>query len=212
MYRAVSKLKKGVLAFAGLTVLGVLLSKSPFNRTVLAASSASSFIEFESGHVRPLAMSPDRTRLFAVNTPDGTLEVFRITPRGLVLQARVSVGMEPVAVAARNDNEIWVVNHLLDSVSIVHLSETPHVTRTLLLAMNRAISCSPVSPPALSLLQLKNINPDYSCCADRRSLLYYKHVEETLFAASTEASSCLTYHNTVFIVPQHFFQARGSSV
>src|SRR5580765_5191864 len=136
MYRAVSKLKKGVLAFAGLTVLGVLLSmslfKSPFNRTVLAASSASSFIEFESGHVRPLAMSPDRTRLFAVNTPNGTLEVFRITPRGLVLQARVSVGMEPVAVAARNDNEIWVVNHLLDSVSIVHLSETPHVTRTLL--------------------------------------------------------------------------------
>jgi DNA-binding beta-propeller fold protein YncE len=136
MYRAVSKLKKGVLAFAGLTVLGVLLSmslfKSPFNRTVLAASSASSFIEFESGHVRPLAMSPDRTRLFAVNTPDGTLEVFRITPRGLVLQARVSVGMEPVAVAARNDNEIWVVNHLSDSVSIVHLSETPHVTRTLL--------------------------------------------------------------------------------
>src|SRR5215475_4082828 len=135
MYRAVSKLKKGVLAFAGLTVLGVLLSISPFKRTVRAASfspsSSPSFIEFESGHVRPLAMSPDRSRLFAVNTPDGTLEVFRITPRGLVLQARVSVGMEPVAVAAQNDDEIWVVNHLSDSVSIVSLSETPHVTRTL---------------------------------------------------------------------------------
>jgi len=72
------------------------------------------------------------------------------------------------------------------------------------LAMNRAISCSPAPPPALSLLQLKNINPDYSCCADRRSLLYYKHVEETLFAASTEASSCLTYHNTVLLFPNIF--------
>jgi len=40
--------------------------------------------------------------------------------------------------------------------------------------------------------------------ADRRSLLYYKHVEETLFAASTEASSCLTYHNTVLLFPNIF--------
>lgn len=132
MYRAVFKLKKWLLAFAVLTVLGALLSMSPFNRTVLAAGSAPSFIAFETGQVRPLAMSPDRTRLFAVNTPDGTLEIFRITPRGLALQARVSVGMEPVSVAARNDNEVWVVNHLSDSVSIVHVSETPHVTHTLL--------------------------------------------------------------------------------
>ena len=45
----------------------------------------------------------------------------------------VPVGMEPVAVAARTDTEVWVVNHLSDSVSIVDLAATPpRVTRTLL--------------------------------------------------------------------------------
>jgi DNA-binding beta-propeller fold protein YncE len=77
-------------------------------------------------------MSPDGTTLFAVNTPNGALEVFNITAAGLTLQTRVPVGMEPVAVAARSNNEAWVVNHLSDSVSIVTLSGTPHVTRTLL--------------------------------------------------------------------------------
>ena len=37
------------------------------------------FITFESGQVRPLAMSPDGNRLFAVNTPDGYLEIFDLT-------------------------------------------------------------------------------------------------------------------------------------
>jgi YVTN family beta-propeller protein len=41
--------------------------------------------------------------------------------------------MEPVAVAARNSNEVWVVNHLSDSVSVVDVSTTPpRVVRTLL--------------------------------------------------------------------------------
>ena len=43
------------------------------------------------------------------------------------------VGLEPVAVAARTNSEVWVVNHLSDSVSIVDVGAAqPHVTRTLL--------------------------------------------------------------------------------
>lgn len=126
------KVKNGrLLAFATLTVIGVLLSASIGNKA-LASPARPSFIEFESGQVRPLAMSPDRTRLFAVNTPDGNLEILRITSRGLEREARVPVGMEPVAVAVRNNDEIWVVNHLSDSVSVVRLSDAPHVTHTLL--------------------------------------------------------------------------------
>ena len=75
-------------------------------------------------------MSPSGARLFAVNTPNGTLEIFNVTPQGLVFQARVPVGLEPVAVAARNNGEVWVVNHLSDSVSVVTLAGTPHVVRT----------------------------------------------------------------------------------
>jgi YVTN family beta-propeller protein len=45
----------------------------------------------------------------------------------------VQVGLEPVAVAARNASEVWVVNHLSDSVSIVDVATSPpRVVRTLL--------------------------------------------------------------------------------
>jgi DNA-binding beta-propeller fold protein YncE len=99
-------------------------------QTVSAASP--SYYEFESGHVRPMAKSADGTKLFVVNTPNGTLDVFNINGSTLSLAARVPVGMEPVAVAVRSANEVWVVNHLSDSVSIVSLDGTPRVSRTLL--------------------------------------------------------------------------------
>jgi DNA-binding beta-propeller fold protein YncE len=93
------------------------------------------FTLFESGQVRPLALSPSGKLLFAANTPDDRLEVFRIGNNGLEHLASIPVGLEPVAVAARNDNEIWVVNHLSDSVSVVALTQgghSGHVVRTLL--------------------------------------------------------------------------------
>ena len=94
---------------------------------------AGSFVAFESGQVRPLALSADGTRLFAVNTPDNRLEIFDVLPGGLRHLASVPVGLEPVAVAARPGGEVWVVNHLSDSISIVDASGTsPVVRRTLL--------------------------------------------------------------------------------
>ncbi|WP_437643870.1 beta-propeller fold lactonase family protein [Sorangium sp. So ce362] len=97
-------------------------------------SAPRSFTLFESGQVRPLALSPDRSRLFAVNTPDNRLEIFDIGPHGLTHRASVSVGLEPVSVAARNNHEVWVVNHLSDSVSVVNVKDPrrSRVVRTLL--------------------------------------------------------------------------------
>jgi sugar lactone lactonase YvrE len=102
--------------------------------TAVGHAQTPSFLEFESGQVRPLALSPDSSRLFAVNTPDNRLEIFAVGPGGDLAHAgAVEVGMEPVAVAARTNTEVWVVNHLSDSVSIVDLSGTePRVVRTLL--------------------------------------------------------------------------------
>ncbi|MGH7785786.1 MAG: hypothetical protein ACRERC_02910 [Candidatus Binatia bacterium] len=98
-----------------------------------SAAAAESFTTFESGQVRPLALSPDGSRLFAVNTPDNRLEIFAVGGGSLTHVAAVPVGMEPVAVAARSDGEVWVVNHLSDSVSIVDVSASPpRVVRTLL--------------------------------------------------------------------------------
>jgi DNA-binding beta-propeller fold protein YncE len=70
-----------------------------------------------------MALSSDGKLLFAVNTPDNRLEVFKVTKHGLKPVASVTVGLEPVAVAVRNDHEVWVVNHLSDSVSIVDVSD-----------------------------------------------------------------------------------------
>lgn len=66
-----------------------------------------------------------------MNTPDGRLEVFDVDAWGLRFSHSVPVGQEPVAVAARSDSEVWVVNHLSDSVSIVD-PIARRVTRTLL--------------------------------------------------------------------------------
>jgi len=95
-----------------------------------AQSPSGAFVNFESGHVRPLALSPNGARLFAVNTPDNRLAIYDVGANGLVLAAEVPVGLEPVAVAARSDTEVWVVNHLSDSISIVTVNTvTPALSR-----------------------------------------------------------------------------------
>lgn len=86
---------------------------------------------FESGPVRPVALSGDGRRLFVVNRPAHCLEIYDVSGDSLRLLSSVAVGLEPVAVAERNSNEVWVVNHLSDSVSVVRLDGTPRVLRTL---------------------------------------------------------------------------------
>jgi len=116
---------KRVLASLGLVTIIAL--------STTAAQAQPDFITFESGQVRPLAMTPDGSTLLAVNTPDNTLEVFSIVLGELTHTDSIPVGMEPVAVAARNNTEVWVVNFLSDSVSVVDLSlSPPRVVRTLL--------------------------------------------------------------------------------
>jgi DNA-binding beta-propeller fold protein YncE len=97
-------------------------------------ASGNAYTLFESLQVRPLALSPNGKLLFAANTPDNRLEIFRVSAGKLTPVGSVSVGLEPVAVAARTNDEVWVVNHLSDSVSIVKLDTAAiaTVTRTLL--------------------------------------------------------------------------------
>jgi len=118
------------LWMVGAATLFMALDRPPSTAAIQAPPGP--FNHFESGPVRPIAMSPNGARLFAVNTPDNTLEIFNITPGGIALAARVPVGLEPVAVATRDDSEVWVVNHLSDTVSVVSLIGTPRVVRTLL--------------------------------------------------------------------------------
>lgn len=78
---------------------------------------------FESPQAHPIAISADGQRLYAVNTPDHRLAVYSLAlPTAPVLIREIPVGLEPVSVAVRSQNEVWVVNHVSDSVSVVDVS------------------------------------------------------------------------------------------
>ena len=107
-------------------------SSSGNNTPKLSGASLETVVNYESGPVRPLAISADNKRLFVTNTPSNTLEIYSINADdSLTLTGTVTVGVDPVAVAVRNENEVWVVNHVSDSVSVVRLDGSPRVLRTL---------------------------------------------------------------------------------
>ncbi len=118
------------LTFVLMTCVAFTLVCRPQPRTVIAETLPSSFKSFESPQVHPLALTPDGSKLLAVNTPDHRLSVFQLTGEGPALIAEIPVGLEPVSVAARNDREAWVTNWLSDSVSVVDLT-TGNVVRTI---------------------------------------------------------------------------------
>jgi YVTN family beta-propeller protein len=120
--------------FATILILSVIifcLVGSQLTRNALAQSEvAAPFRNFEATQIHPLALTPDGTRLLAVNSPNASLSVFQLVSGLPVLTAEIPVGLEPVSVTARNNREAWVVNWLSDSVSIVDLI-TGNVTRTI---------------------------------------------------------------------------------
>jgi DNA-binding beta-propeller fold protein YncE len=99
--------------------------------SLTAEQAPDSYTLFESGPVRPVALSDDGARLLVANAPANCLEIYAVSDQGFNLESTVMVGLEPVAVAFANDSEAWVVNHLSDSVSIVDLNGTPYVKQTL---------------------------------------------------------------------------------
>ncbi len=106
---------------------------TPTAPVIPPATPAERTFTFESGPVRPLALSPDGARLFVANTGAGTLDILNVTDTGVTLAGSVDVGLDPVAVAVRSAGEVWVVNHLSDSISVVDVASTPaRVVRTLL--------------------------------------------------------------------------------
>jgi len=106
---------------------------APPDAPVTSPPQAPARLTFESGAVRPLALSADATRVFVANTPNGSLDILRVTAAGLIPDGSVKVGIDPVAVAVRSPGEVWVVNHVSDSVSVVDVARTPpRVVRTLL--------------------------------------------------------------------------------
>ena len=81
------------------------------------------FWNFETTVVHPIRVSEDGVRLYCVNPPEGALEVYSLAnPDAPVLMRSIPVGLEPCSIAERTADELWVVDNLSDTVSIVSLS------------------------------------------------------------------------------------------
>lgn len=97
----------------------LLLASAPS----LAQVPVDQFANYESAHVHPLELTPDGSKLLAVNTANNTLEVFNVNLDGSLQNiVSIPVGHDPVSVRARNNNEVWVANVISDTVSIVDLN------------------------------------------------------------------------------------------
>ncbi|MGH7725363.1 MAG: hypothetical protein ACREOU_08040 [Candidatus Eiseniibacteriota bacterium] len=118
------------LAFVFAVTLAVLGLSGQARPVRSQAPIPSDFTNFESHPVHPICLSPNGQRLFALNIPDARLAVFAVQGDALTLLDEIPVGLEPVSVAARTDNEVWVVNHLSDDISIVDVA-AGNVVRTL---------------------------------------------------------------------------------
>ncbi|MAV25815.1 MAG: hypothetical protein CMQ05_06800 [Gammaproteobacteria bacterium] len=71
---------------------------------------------FLSPHSKPIVRLGNR--IYATNTPADTLDIIDRSSRSIV--SRVNVGVDPVGLAVKPDgSEIWVTNHISDSVSVV---------------------------------------------------------------------------------------------
>jgi len=128
--RSNHRIVKRIVATAALALGLSFWFGSPRPPRVLAQSGPAAYKSFESPQIHPLCITPDGTRLLAVNTPNNTLSVFQLSGGLPVLSMEIPVGLEPVSVAVRNNNEAWVANWLSDSVSIVDLN-SGNVVRTL---------------------------------------------------------------------------------
>lgn len=121
-------------SFAVIALIGggiSLLAFQPFELpNAGSAVPVSTFANFEVAHVHPLDMTPDGTKLLAVNTANNTLEVFQLGGAMLLNTASIPVGLDPITVRVRSNTEAWVVDQVSDEISIVDLM-TNRVVRSL---------------------------------------------------------------------------------
>ncbi len=116
-----------------LVALGLSIAGLPGLSRPAIGADGEAFTNFETEPVRPLARSADGRHLYALNIPDDRLEVFAIEPAGLRHLASTFVCLRPVALALRDDQELWISCHLSDAVVQIDVADpaAPALMRTI---------------------------------------------------------------------------------
>ena len=72
--------------------------------------------------MHPIALGPDGRTLAVCNLPDNRVELFDVSSGVPVPIGSVAVGLDPVSVRFASSNELWVVNHISSSISIIDVA------------------------------------------------------------------------------------------
>lgn len=88
-------------------------------------------VNWENHPVHPLDRAPNGTLLAVAHTADHRVQLFDITGARPKSIGHIPVGVDPVSVRFRSNTELWVVNHVSDSISIVDV-EARSVKATIL--------------------------------------------------------------------------------
>ncbi|MEL7473029.1 MAG: YncE family protein, partial [Planctomycetota bacterium] len=113
----------GLAAVATVTIGSVLaLNASPSAERDARVMADEPFVNWETPHVHPIDVTPDGSRLLAVNLPDARLEIMSLAGGLPRVIGSVPVGLDPVSVRAFDNDTAWVVNHVSDSISVVDLN------------------------------------------------------------------------------------------
>lgn len=93
--------------------------------TLIFGSAASAadlpYVNFENHPQNGLDLSPDRATLAVVHTADQRVQLFDTSSADLAMAGSILVGVDPVSVRFRNNEELWVVNHVSDSISVINV-------------------------------------------------------------------------------------------
>lgn len=79
------------------------------------------YLNFEVGHVAPLALSPDRSVVYVLNTHGWRVAAMDSSTRQIAWEAPIGLGAASV-VPRPGTNELWVVDRVQSSISIVDVS------------------------------------------------------------------------------------------
>ena len=118
------------------THLSALLYPKSLTACALLTGAVAAFAQdlphynFENHPIHALDLSPNKQLLAIAHTADARVQLMDVSSGLPVSSGHVVVGFDPVSVRFRSDAQLWVVNHVSDSISVIDM-ESRKVIATL---------------------------------------------------------------------------------
>ena len=87
------------------------------------AHAQDNFVNFESPPIHPVDLNPSGQFLAVAHLADCRVLIFDLTTGTPTLSRTIPVGIDPVSARFRTDSELWVVNHISDTVTILNITD-----------------------------------------------------------------------------------------